>query len=1056
MTGWRPFVYPKSVCAALVASGWLLLAWLAPARAGAADGPPEPARFSWSCEGDGPELVEAAGGPSLRARGGGPVPAAEGPGWRLDGVSFLEVPMDLDGWISMTAALWVRPAADLPKQGACLLDASHAGHRNLAIQTAGPLRSKKVRKDRLWTALAGNQGLSFELPAGRWTHLSLVADGLAKEIRLYRDGARIGRVPLQSPFRLDAPRIVIGRWTDRDEGHFRGDVRGVSLWDRPLSDAEIARLGDFPCAPADAPPSPSHALEEGARSLEFLSRGRTWMGWFVLSSACAASLWAFRRVPRLARAGGLLLEAAALASLLAGYLWIYRRVLFDHAEIFPSGDSIFWYGAFQHFVECLKNGSLALWNPYMHGGEPFFYVWGMTRLLDPVTLAVALVGAGTDLSILHLYHINYVVRVIVCFAGTYLCLARLLSFRLSRLVVFALVFLGSFNGELYDIGRLDAYCWTPWGILFLLRGLDGGGRRDLLGFAYVLGITMGASVYHGVYPLFSYLLLAAILAFRSGRALWRWIAADRRGLLLAALLFTGLCAPLFAIYPERAKIIPTLRASERDVSGERSGAIGVTYKVIEKGARKGVGLGIPSYLKDQLHSWPAFGLLFFWGLLAGRHRLYVPFVVFFFLSYVMYMGPEDSLPGLLRFVHRVLWHAFPPMTLVRHSVFFSPITFFAMAVMAGWGMDAIVSWARSGAPVRGTRWALAAGALWIAWEMAGSARSQPTPMILLALACPFARLLPAMRKDASRAAPGGAARGIALAGAVLGGILSVTLGDLGRYGGSGTQPRAALLAALPFDPNARPFRLPETRELSCGLTGHTMNYNSILLRRSTLIEEVIPVAGGAPSPIDNFREPFPTGLHYFWLKSYLALYEIAERNPDVFFTVAGVGEPLVAFRPEAFLFEEKGLRRFLSEEPPERVDPLLARAVFLTDRTADARPMPAEPPPQTAEAGFSWTPAASFPASLDLEVRNDAPGFLLYRDGFDAHWRATVDGRPAEIHRADLGFKAVRLGEAGFHRVRFEYRPYLFLAAVALYACLVVLAPLAGLVARFRDYPDRP
>jgi uncharacterized membrane protein YfhO len=46
----------------------------------------------------------------------------------------------------------------------------------------------------------------------------------------------------------------------------------------------------------------------------------------------------------------------------------------------------------------------------------------------------------------------------------------------------------------------------------------------------------------------------------------------------------------------------------------------------------------------------------------------------------------------------------------------------------------------------------------------------------------------------------------------------------------------------------------------------------------------------------------------------------------------------------------------------------------------------------------------------------------LLTDTFYPGWRASVDGRSAEILRADLTFRAVHI-EPGTHRVEFHYRP---------------------------------
>jgi hypothetical protein len=66
---------------------------------------------------------------------------------------------------------------------------------------------------------------------------------------------------------------------------------------------------------------------------------------------------------------------------------------------------------------------------------------------------------------------------------------------------------------------------------------------------------------------------------------------------------------------------------------------------------------------------------------------------------------------------------------------------------------------------------------------------------------------------------------------------------------------------------------------------------------------------------------------------------------------------------------------------------------------------------------------------IELRARLDTPGMLVLGDTHYPGWRATVDGKPARIHRANFLFRAVAL-EAGDHRVEFAYRPRHFYAAL--------------------------
>jgi hypothetical protein len=95
------------------------------------------------------------------------------------------------------------------------------------------------------------------------------------------------------------------------------------------------------------------------------------------------------------------------------------------------------------------------------------------------------------------------------------------------------------------------------------------------------------------------------------------------------------------------------------------------------------------------------------------------------------------------------------------------------------------------------------------------------------------------------------------------------------------------------------------------------------------------------------------------------------------------------------------------------------------DRALVEAPVPglaADPGPGPAgTAGVaSWTAG-----DVRLEVDAARPGLLVLAVTAYPGWQATVDGRPAEIVRADHAFQAVAV-PAGRHQVRFQYRPASF------------------------------
>ena len=59
---------------------------------------------------------------------------------------------------------------------------------------------------------------------------------------------------------------------------------------------------------------------------------------------------------------------------------------------------------------------------------------------------------------------------------------------------------------------------------------------------------------------------------------------------------------------------------------------------------------------------------------------------------------------------------------------------------------------------------------------------------------------------------------------------------------------------------------------------------------------------------------------------------------------------------------------------------------------------------------------------VELQCTLDQDGYVLLAETWDPGWTATLDGAPAEILRANFGFRAVA-APAGTHRIEMTYRP---------------------------------
>lgn len=115
-----------------------------------------------------------------------------------------------------------------------------------------------------------------------------------------------------------------------------------------------------------------------------------------------------------------------------------------------------------------------------------------------------------------------------------------------------------------------------------------------------------------------------------------------------------------------------------------------------------------------------------------------------------------------------------------------------------------------------------------------------------------------------------------------------------------------------------------------------------------------------------------------------------------------------------------------------------------------------EPPSFTAngDAPPVVTLERPSPSEAVCRTRGAAPAIVVLADLYYPGWRATVDGKPAPILRADVMSRAVAV-PAGEHVIRFAYRPRWFYAGLAASACAwlgVALAFAALTVRRSRRH----
>jgi hypothetical protein len=101
---------------------------------------------------------------------------------------------------------------------------------------------------------------------------------------------------------------------------------------------------------------------------------------------------------------------------------------------------------------------------------------------------------------------------------------------------------------------------------------------------------------------------------------------------------------------------------------------------------------------------------------------------------------------------------------------------------------------------------------------------------------------------------------------------------------------------------------------------------------------------------------------------------------------------------------------------------------------------------------FSASQFVSTPNRISFAVRVPQDGFLLLNEVYYPGWEATVDGKPAEILRADGIFRCLFLS-TGDHHIEFKFRPQHFAWGIAI-SLLTLASFLVLAVANWRS-PDK-
>lgn len=855
-------------------------------------------------------------------------------------------------------------------------------------------------------------------------------------------------------------------------------------------------------------------------------------------------------------------------------VWIMRAALIQ-GETILAHDNLYWgYPVFQFYAEAILQGRFPLWNPFSHGGEPFYPLLVMPRLFDPSTFVVIKLGSLMTDDLVMLFNWDRFVKGIIIAVGTCLLLRQWAEHQLTRLALIPVVILSSYHlMNFRQVGVPDQFITAPFVLWLTHRILCDRDRRwrMWISLAVLLGMNMQGYFFSGIWT-FLFLFFLGVALFRRdliGPFLTKPALVSR--LTALALILAIMCLPNLALIKEKREFVFPARMWNEPYEGKKpeggpqqyepgphavgDDSIVMTYGFV---AHTGTFSKVYDFLQvlapygnrfinptgtawgDPSEAFMYFGMLTYlgaiFGLVHGRHDLKRVWMVAGVGMGLLLLGPVGGL-------HPLLFHVYPPLWFVRHTHIM--VSFFGLTVLFFFvlGCNRLTQYlSQSSVENRASRvgdgaWhgnPFARGVLrqWL-WPI-GLITGLVTggilalkledwgPELVLKGALLFAMLsfianyrlvvgrrylvgiLVSIHLLLALLFMHGRGQWLLLIGTMLVGPLILIKCHLAYGVPSRALVRALLLIILTSDllyyathvqglwdvkrPDillrfpAHPVepRLPESRTVFPPIAVKQWPYEQMIryidttFRATTIFTPLLsqPTYEEATNR-ETLLKAVEAGLGGRRWNSYLMskhYYRILYSGmpPEWFLDVFTVGQSLIQFRSNAVTMDDESAFKAVQAIEPQKLTAFLQHTVILSDihdepflPTQTRGPslggqVRTELPVQKVldgRSGFQWKVNHYDFNTLNLTVTVPREGFLYWADGYNPDWRAYVDGKRVQVHRANINFKAVFVPN-GDHQVRFVYEPIFYEMALAvfllMYGLLFIGVPLIVLAEKWR------
>ena len=669
------------------------------------------------------------------------------------------------------------------------------------------------------------------------------------------------------------------------------------------------------------------------------------------------------------------------------------------------------YAWYTYAAKSIQSGILPLWDPYRYAGNTFigemqtalFYPLNLLLYFSPLDSNGLLSERAFNL----FYVFSHWLAALSAFA-----LARYLKLgRFSSLVAATCFALGGYLRVPPWPNILNAMVWLPLVVLFTLRALDGGRRSDRLFYASVAGAALGMTILAGS-------IHVAIMDAIVAASLAGYVHFSRRKATASSTAMVVATVALVSALTAAIQLLPSIEYAPRAyrwvggdfpvISSQR-----IPYVTLAKGTNFSA-KSVFAFVLGEVDAGDSdfstyFGVLPLLLAIIGawkrwRHPIVRYFTGLAVLAWLYSWGTFSLLHGVLYLV--------PHLDMARGPDRFIYLTQFSLAILAGFGVQAVFQDPRSGEPLSLAPLLSILKGVVIVFAVILAAASLHLPIAVTDLtylsfffiAASYVLLLLAARNEATNFLP------VVVVILIVWDLYSFAPLDSKIERQKANQDfltqitfdrkLADFLASqgkmtrvhfdTPQSPNiGNTYRVPVTWAMSATmLIDYTMYLNhprrNELFNVGYTVRRKEQAAGGVPVYSDEMWN----------------VYE----NTDAF--------------PRAWIVHRVEVDRSTTSPLKRLDDPALdLKQLAIVDQPLD-RPIGGTGREDTDQT--RWL--AYEPNRLELETTSNSPGFLVLSEIFYPGWNCEVDGIPARIYRTDGILRGVRI-DSGLHRITMRYSP---------------------------------